>query len=424
MLKDKIMPKWTNGGHEFDELGEKFIKNKNFLLIGNEDECEKIKKKLEFLGVDVKISGNIPSYESEKKLPFSLNKLLFKSKLKNFLENIAKNRTIIRTGVNYDNYTEKWITKISKQNNLTIYRVFEFFEKYLPIYAVYVKDIVYSPHNSFICTTVCNLNCKNCLNFTPYNKNKRHYDINKLKENVDVFFNAIDRVGLFHISGGEPQLYPNIIELIEYIYLNYKDKIETLGMVTNAFVVPTDELCKTLKRCKVQVGIDDYRKACPNFSSNFEKCLEKFKKYDIDLAYQVNNETEFFELFPPKCNMENSSEEELEKKFCACANPFTEIKNGKLYNCNWAEFAMEAGLFTEEENDFYDLKNFTPDKKKELVEYRLGYTQKGYVEFCRYCNGSPKINKFKEPAAIQVKGLLEWNRRNANDYRTIGGVCR
>ena len=38
-------------------------------------------------------------------------------------------------------------------------------------------------------------------------------------------------VGRFHISGGEPQLYPDLAELILYIHNNYSSKIETLAVV-------------------------------------------------------------------------------------------------------------------------------------------------------------------------------------------------
>lgn len=391
------MPKWTNKGHEFDELGNYFKENKNILILGyDNNKNNEIKKKLDFLADKVKITSK------------KVNTVLYYL-IKHFGTAFLPKNTIIVVEQDSHKILRRLLSHKSVQQNKNVFMQNDFFEKYLSIFAVYVADIVYSPSNSFICTTICNLNCKSCLNFQPYNKNKHHYDINELKNSIDIFFNAIDRIGLFHISGGEPQLYPNIIELIEYIYSNYKHKIETLGMVTNAFIVPSDELCNTLKKCEVQVGIDDYRKACPAFSGNFEKCLEKFKQFNIDLVYQVNQETNFFVLFPPKCNMKNACPKTLEEKFTSCANPFTELKNGKLYNCNWSEFAIEAGLIEEDECESYDLRNFTPDKKTELVEYRLGYSTKGYVEFCKYCNGSWNINKIYEPAAIQANGLIEWD---------------
>jgi hypothetical protein len=50
--------------------------------------------------------------------------------------------------------------------------------------------------------------------------------------------------------------------------------------------------------------------------------------------------------------------------------------------------------------EVYDLTEFTVEKKKELVEFRLGYTTKGYTNFCKKCRGfTPKNSEKMEPAA-------------------------
>jgi organic radical activating enzyme len=291
----------------------------------------------------------------------------------------------------------------------------EFFsDKIFSIFSVYSKNKVYFDSSCIVCTTICNLNCKDCLNFTPYNKGKKHIPIDALIRDVDLYFACVDRVDLFHITGGEPLLYPHLIKLLDHLGNNYSEKINLLGTTINGSIVPSDELCEAFKKYNVKIYIDDYRMSVPQLNETFVQTVEKLKKYT-----QVETwiRTEFFLLFPPKQNMNNASDEVLEKKFNDCANPFMELKGGKVYNCNWSEFAMTAGVFSETENDSFDLASFTPDKKKQLVEYRLGYSNKGYSDFCKYCNGSWNINETKVPAARQAKGLIVWDINNPTEIK-------
>ena len=50
----------------------------------------------------------------------------------------------------------------------------------------------------------------------------------------------------------------------------------------------------------------------------------------------------------------------------------------------------------------YDLAGFSTEKKKELVEFRLGYTEKGFTDFCKRCRGFTVENTQKYKPAIQA----------------------
>ena len=405
--------KWKNKGHEFDELGALFQKNSEILVIGNKNDAEKIYKQLEFLNTKISTFTDINILD----LGHGLKKRIKQIKTK-FLENILKNKTIIlANSIAYNNRLITILTKLKLKEKINYFREEEFFNKFLSIYAVYVSDKVYFPSNCFICTTVCTLNCRDCLNFAPYDKHKTHYDLERLKSDVDTYFKCIDRVGLFHISGGEPFSYPHIKELIEYIGENYRDQIDILGTVTNGTLLPSDNLCKVIQKYDVRVEIDDYTISLPHLKENINKLKNKLTQFNIDI--QTNIATTFYELFPPK---EITPQENLCKKFDACNQIYQELKNGKLYTCNWAEFAYQAGILTEI-NDYYDLNNFIATQdKKELIEYRLGFNAKGYVDFCRYCNGNQNINKHFVPAAIQAKGYLEWDINNPTEVRETNTI--
>jgi organic radical activating enzyme len=301
------------------------------------------------------------------------------------------------------------------KRNTNIFTVNEFMDKYISIFAMYVSNKVYSKHNCFIITTICNLNCKYCLNFTPYNKQQQHIDLCELKDDVDIYFHVFDRVGLFHVSGGEPLLYPNFNEIIQFIAEKYREKIEVLGISTNGAVVPSDETCEIMKKYNVHVECDDYRRSVQKTKYSYIALINKLRKYGI--SYHENKTIVFFKTFPPVKSCHDYSDQSLIYKFDKCVEFFNgqELKNKHLYSCFYSKFAINAGLIDETLDDYYDLEKFSGSlmDKKILIEFRLGYNNKGYVDFCKYCNGTPNINPLKKSkGAEQAKGKLNWDINN------------
>ena len=62
----------------------------------------------------------------------------------------------------------------------------------------------------------------------PHFVSPDHRDLETIKSDIDLFFNKVDYVSVFHLVGGEPFLYPHIEDVIRYVLLNYITKI---GMV-------------------------------------------------------------------------------------------------------------------------------------------------------------------------------------------------
>ncbi|WP_300906993.1 radical SAM protein [uncultured Desulfovibrio sp.] len=374
------MPKWTNKGHEFDSLGRIFLKNREIALIGSEQACELIRKKLNFLEVPISICP----------------------------QDFSGKTAIL--ACNYEQNLDDFSRQHDLEKNVQLFREDEFFRWYLSIFAIYVTGKVYIEDICLICTTLCNLNCKYCLNFQPYLRDQKHRSFAVLKKDVDIFFKHVDRIGLFHISGGEPFLYPHLADIFLYLYENYGNRIECLSTTTNASHIPGDDLCSILQKCNAKVFLDDYRECVSFLKKTFNSVREKLLGYGLEIHVTKDDATGFFKLFPPLQDDSRLSSEKLIEKFTACRMPFAELKDGKLYNCNWSEFASNAGIVQEYDDESYDLTTHTSEKNKELIEYRLGYSEKGYVEFCRYCNGNLPINNTKTPPGLQVKGKLDWNK--------------
>lgn len=275
-------------------------------------------------------------------------------------------------------------------------------EEFISIYYVYKYNKVYFSSISFLPSTACNLNCRHCLNFNPFAQKFYVRDWEDLKNDVDLFFKCVDHIMLFHVSGGEPMIYKYTADIIDYIDKNYGNQIDTLRTVTNGTVVPSDEVLKKLSKCKVEITVDDYREAVPQFKKNFDLLIEKLKEYQI--RYYVNKVDAWIDLAPEKTDYSYLSEEEMIAHRSGCNQSWQELREGKLYSCNYAAYATVAGIAGEQDvEEAFDLRNFTSDTKKELVEFRLGYTNKGYTNFCRKCKGFTAENNVGVMPAVQLR---------------------
>jgi len=98
-------------------------------------------------------------------------------------------------------------------------------------------------------TNRCNLNCKYC--YMNANKDRTDMDLDKFYHVVNEFKTL--NIQNVMLSGGEPCLNLNFLQMIEYLYLQGFH----VGLVTNGTIL-TDDLLSSLKKNKVnvQVSID------------------------------------------------------------------------------------------------------------------------------------------------------------------------
>ena len=284
---------------------------------------------------------------------------------------------------------------------------------YCGMYAVYTEGKVYLKHQNVLVTTVCNLNCEYCLNYNPYNKHQKHFDLVELKRCVDIYFSHIDRVGFFELTGGEPALYPELQKLIVYIASNYRHKIDEFTFVTNGSTVFSDEFCNILKENRVIVLIDDYTETVPRLEANLTRLRDKLERLKVDFIIYPKVR-EFLKSFPPMRKNMELTEVELRQKYRDCTIGVQNLRDGRLCSCTYHAFAVNADLVPDDVSDWLDMNEMTDDllSKKILIEFRCGFNQKGYTTWCRYCNGVQTINKNYAPAAEQVKGHLDWDINN------------
>ena len=383
--------KWLNKGHEFDDVYANILQKKSYYLFGAGDYGR------QFYSVfkdEIKITSYIDN-ASDKHGTY-INGLMCLS-----LEQVTLASDI---GIIVTMSQIARSEPIAQLQSMGLIRNKDYFiiEEFISIYHVYKYGKVYFSSISFLPSTACNLKCRHCLNFNPFAKHFYVREWEDLIRDVDLFFSCGDHIMLFHVSGGEPMLYSRIADLIEYIDTRYGNRIGTLRTVTNGTVIPSDSIVEKLSRCSVEITVDDYRDAVPQYRQNFDKLLTKLQEYGI--KHYVQRVSSWVDLAPERTDYSNFTEEELIRHRDACSQSWQELRDGRLFSCNYAAYAEVAGINGEDVNDSYDLRSYTSDKAKELVEFRLGFTDKGYSSFCKKCRGFTIYNKNEVLPAGQCAG--------------------
>lgn len=384
--------KWINKGHEFDDVYEKIKEKRAFYLFGAGEYGEavylELKDKVNILGF---IDNNV-----EKQEQGYLGKRVVA------LSDIDHKDESIGIIVTVSPYTRKMLMFQLMQEGYIYNHQFFTMEIFMSVYYAYQRSELYIPSISFLPSTKCNLNCEACLNFTPYMKEALVRPWEVVKKDVDLFFQHVDYIMLFHISGGEPLLYPYLKELVEYIGENYRHKIHFLRTVTNGTVLPKPEILECFKKYRVDVTLDDYREAVPQFTERFDKIRSLFEEYEI--PYEINKVDQWIDLAPMTTDHSMWDKNRLTKHFEGCHVPWQELRGGKIYSCNYASYAIVAGFMEEQDDEVFHLDSYDKSQLKELMEFRMGYNEKGYVEFCKRCSGYVDINEnIVEPAKQKEK---------------------
>lgn len=273
--------------------------------------------------------------------------------------------------------------------------VFE--NKWLPILLYYQYNHLYTNLAQICVTERCTLKCKKCAHAcNMVDINAEDMLLDKAKKSADEFFDKYDCVGEFVLIGGEPLLYKSLPALIRYIGEKYRDKMIVFSITTNGTIIPSDELIKECGEYGVTIRVSDYSKSIPRLKSNYQNLYKKLKVLSTEVWYTNANNSWFdygFDRLDEKKDIR-----ETEKTFNQCMTQCREINGSKYYFCVMAHTVAKNRKYNIGQNDYIDLS--TVLDKKILLEFELGYSEKGYLDMCRICRGKA-AEKYLIPAAEQ-----------------------
>jgi organic radical activating enzyme len=259
---------------------------------------------------------------------------------------------------------------------------------------MYNRGLLQMPSISLLATLKCNLKCRLCCVYSPFYKNPYHPEKEFLFKCIDRYFEVVDHVSLFTISGGEPLIRSDLDEIVSYLY-SYHDRFDRFEIITNGTIIPSDNLLKALGAYgkKSEILIDDYG---PDLSKEAERAYKAFsslKKARVRLRDYHSEAAHCggWVDFGVSKNCIKKSDSEAKALFNKCAYPqklgfCISYINGKLWSCTPLFRLVELGnlpALPEEVFDFFD--NNIPDEK--LRQQIKNLYNANCLSSCAYCNG-------------------------------------
>ena len=258
-------------------------------------------------------------------------------------------------------------------------------------------------------TTLCTLNCENCMQFLPYWKEGRRKEnsLEKIKEDVDTYFKCVDYLLDLDVVGGEPFLYRNLKDFIIYIGENYRERIGYVGFITNGMIVPRDDIFELLRKYSMDVSISDYSEDI-EYKHKIDLLCEKLEEYKI--SYMRNKHIDWFDFGFPKDLYHYEGEDAV--RHMQCCNSIEHILDDKkLFYCGLEWSAQKGGLYPVEEKAYVDLEKIEKGevKRKSILEMIMANIEGGCMEFCKVCGGLGIDNNNRVETAKQLK-IVETGR--------------
>lgn len=130
-------------------------------------------------------------------------------------------------------------------------------------------------------TNRCTLNCEGCNMLMSYYCNPQDRKLDEIKRDLDAFFEWVDTVEDMNLLGGEPLLYPELVEVLQYIQNNYRDKIVDIYMFTNGMCNLSEELLDISQKMDVIYDVSDYTYGLPQLEPRLEKFQETLSQHQI-----------------------------------------------------------------------------------------------------------------------------------------------
>lgn len=392
---------WNNKRHELEKFAKELLNNSNYL------------KKYYIFGAGIIGKNILPVFRAyECEIVFIDNNENKQETKIEGVEVISLEKYLkVRDGNIIVAVSEEYSFEIEQQLEINLLKhkidfwLYDEFVNYVfPIISTYYYNKSYVSIVQITLTERCSLRCKKCAHGCfSVPQTAKDLTLEQVYKSADSFFSKVDFVREFVLIGGEPLLYKELAKTISYIGEKYREQIGIYSITTNGTIIPNEEILKVCKKYNVLFRISNYSQQLPRLTDSYKRLIEILKKYYIPF---ILGKKEYqwmdygFDYVDRK-----ASAEELIKVFDACKTPCREVRENRFYYCVMARSVSDNLGYHIGQNDYLDLDKLTGDNyKKELLEFTLGYSEKGYLDMCNHCNGAEAKN-YPIPAAEQINLL-------------------
>jgi hypothetical protein len=237
----------------------------------------------------------------------------------------------------------------------------------------------------------------------PQNKPFPDMTVEETERILAAAFDVCDHITTLHLTGGgEPFLHPHLPELVE-CSMKYADKFDRLMLFTNCTIVPSAELCETLKRHKSKLLVQVSRYGVsPSRETEVLSALEatgvtlKIEKYyGDDQSFGGWVDFGSWESY-------NRTPDELERTFKNCAvtrdmQGNWRTRDGKVHWCTRSQRGMELELLPDNPDEYVDLLDDSSVEAKRAKFDAIAVSR--HISACDRCSGdqgtSDKSKRFQ-----------------------------
>lgn len=391
---------WKNRGRELTIFEDRFSEKKNIVFYGLSREMLAIYERLSFLKINFAFTSDkycgeeLQTIEGGGKIGSFIDAVTL-LKEKNYLFIIAltnwEERDAVRQRMILNGYLE----------NVDFFDAYSFLKIYLPIYVLCAYGKCYIEYLNHPVNWKCTFKCKKCAACIPYFKHENS-TLLTLNEETDLLFKNVDFIERYDLTGGEAFIVQEtLLGQMKYLFDNYSNQFGKIECVTNATVMPNDEILDFIQenQDRIVIHVSNYPHL-PRWQEKFDCFMSKFSDRNISLIRTIDKSWMDFG-FDEEINL-TLQPEELVEYFDLCPQNCRMYENGNLAYCADAYNAQMA--FYSDIDQKHEMLNLKSQEvsKAEIVELFLGYQEKGYIEMCRHCNGWGSRNKKIVPVAEQL----------------------
>ena len=248
-------------------------------------------------------------------------------------------------------------------------------------------------------TEACTLNCKLCLAYVPYYSEYKTPSDDEFCSVLNKYFQAVESVDKFSLTGGEPLLHKDLPRIIERLFFYEKQVNQEIILITNGTIRFTDELLETFCKCsKMKVIVNDYGNGLSPHAEYNAKLLQERGIHFI--LYTEDNRYGWIDCRDH--SRKHNTVEAVETQSHSCAFFLGKkwvISRGKLYTCNRAAFRITEHLIPSTEDDYIDLIG---EETSVITDKMKRFLTSNYTCSCAYCDGLKEGSK-KYIAAEQLE---------------------
>lgn len=258
------------------------------------------------------------------------------------------------------------------------------------IYMMYKYNKVYVSDLTIHITQCCTLKCEYCHAFIPKIKNPIHFNEDFIYDELSVYFRWVDEVNVLGLVGGDAMAHPRFNEILTQIGdTYYPHRAKHLEIYSNAVIKPTSETIELFKKYNVFYRFTDY--SGNSGRQNIDEITKLLKENGI--RYDHVKFTDWVDMGYPQESNGITSEEGLSTFFNMCDRKTNHTIFGhKFFFCGMCLSADWINYCKMRKTDYFDLDDYSESRKKEFIEYYMGFSERGYMEYCKMCNGWFNVN--------------------------------